>query len=88
MYVSGCHVRTGDFRCRLVHAWGCRLTRVDAIAAEDANGKLWLEITNVDPNQTVDVEASLAGITAKSASGQTLTAPKVDSVNSIEAQTR
>ena len=28
------------------------LPRVDAIAAKDANGKLWLEITNLDPNQT------------------------------------
>ena len=31
------------------------LPRVDAIAAKDANGKLWLEITNLDPNQPVDV---------------------------------
>ena len=27
------------------------LPRVDAIAAKDASGKLWLEITNLDPNQ-------------------------------------
>ena len=44
------------------------LPRVDAIAAKDANGKLWLEITNLDPNEPVEIEASLAGITAKSAS--------------------
>jgi alpha-L-arabinofuranosidase len=61
------------------------LPRVDAIAAKDANGKLWLEITNVDPNQPAEIEANLGGISAKSASGQTLTAPKVDSVNSFEA---
>ena len=61
------------------------LPRVDAIAAKDKAGKLWLEITNVDPNQAVEIEASLAGITAKSASGETLTAPKVDSVNSFDA---
>src|SRR5205085_9038695 len=30
------------------------LPRVDAIAAKDAAGKLWLEITNVDPNQAVE----------------------------------
>jgi alpha-N-arabinofuranosidase len=42
-------------------------------------------MTNVDPNQPVEIEVSLAGITAKSAAGETLTAPKVDSVNSIEA---
>ena len=61
------------------------LPRVDAIAAKDATGKLWLEITNLDPNQPVEIEASLAGITAKSAAGETLTAPKVDSVNTFDA---
>jgi alpha-N-arabinofuranosidase len=61
------------------------LPRVDTIAAKDKSGKLWLEITNVDPNQPVEVEVSLVGITAKSAAGETLTAPKVDSVNSFEA---
>ncbi len=61
------------------------LPRVDAIAAKDANGKLWLEVTNLDPNQPVEIEASLAGITAKSAAGETLTAPKVDSVNTFDA---
>ena len=61
------------------------LPRVDAIAAKDATGKLWLAVTNLDPNQSVEVEASLAGITPKSAAGETLTAPKVDSVNTFEA---
>jgi alpha-N-arabinofuranosidase len=46
---------------------------------------LWLEITNLDPNEPVEVEAGPAGITAKSASGETLTAPKVDSVNTFDA---
>jgi alpha-N-arabinofuranosidase len=62
-----------------------RLPRVDAIAAKDTTGKLWLEITNVDPNQAVDLEVNLTGITGKSASGQTLTAPKVDSINTFDA---
>jgi alpha-N-arabinofuranosidase len=61
------------------------LPRVDAIAAKDANGKLWLEITNVDPNQAVEIEVSLGDITAKSVAGETLTAPKVDSVNTFDA---
>jgi alpha-N-arabinofuranosidase len=59
--------------------------RVDAIAAKDANGKLWLEITNLDPNEPVEIEVGLGGITAKSATGETLTAPKVDSVNTFDA---
>jgi alpha-N-arabinofuranosidase len=61
------------------------LPRLDAIAARDAAGKLWLALTNVDPNQALDVEAGLAGITARSGAGQTLTAPRVDSVNTFEA---
>ena len=61
------------------------LPRVDAIAAKDASGKLWLEITNLDPNQAIEIEATLPGITARSAAGETLTALKVDSVNTFEA---
>jgi alpha-N-arabinofuranosidase len=61
------------------------LPRVDAIAAKDTNGKLWLEITNLDPNQPLEIEAGLSGITAKSATGETLSAPKVDSVNTFDA---
>jgi alpha-N-arabinofuranosidase len=33
----------------------------------------------------VEIGASIAGITPKSAAGQTLTAPKVDSVNTFDA---
>ncbi len=61
------------------------LPRVDAIAAKDTKGKLWLAITNLDPNQPVEIDASVSGINAKSASGETLTAPKVDSVNTFDA---
>ena len=63
------------------------LPRVDAIAAKDATGKLWLEITNVDPNNSVDIEATVTGIKPRSASGETLTAPKVDSINTFETPT-
>ncbi len=61
------------------------LPRLDAIAGKDTAGKLWLGITNVDPNQPVEVEISLTGINAKSARGETLTAPKVDSVNTFDS---
>jgi len=61
------------------------LPRIDAIAAKDTAGKLWLAVTNLDPNQPVEIEANLAGMTAKSAVGETLTAPKVDSVNTFDA---
>ena len=61
------------------------LPRVDAIAARDAAGKLWLAVTNVDPNRPVTIAASVAGLTPRSAAGETLTAPRVDSVNTFEA---
>ena len=60
------------------------LPRVDAIAAKDSAGKLWLAMTNLDPNQPIEIEASLAGMTVKSAAGETLTAPKVDTVNTFD----
>jgi alpha-N-arabinofuranosidase len=60
------------------------LPRVDAIAARDAKGKLWLEFTNLDPNQSIEIETTITGIKAKAAAGETLTAPKVDSVNTFE----
>ena len=61
------------------------LPRVDAIAAKDAAGKLWLAVTNIDPNRPANISANLAGLTPKSAAGETLSAPKVDSVNTFEA---
>jgi alpha-L-arabinofuranosidase len=60
-----------------------KLPRVDALAAKDSSGKLWLEITNVDANESADVEVSLPG-GAKSAAGETLTAPNVDSINTFD----
>jgi alpha-L-arabinofuranosidase len=61
------------------------LPRVDVIAAKDKAGKLWLAITNVDPNQPLNLEANISGLVAKSVVGETLTAPKVDSVNTFNS---
>jgi alpha-N-arabinofuranosidase len=60
------------------------LPRVDAIAARDTAGQLWLAVTNLDPHRPVEIEATLTGVTASAASGRTLTAPRVDSVNTFE----
>jgi len=62
-----------------------KLPRVDAIAARDTQGKLWLAVTNLDPAKPVTIQAALAGAKASSAKGQVLTAPRVDSVNTFEA---
>ncbi len=61
------------------------LPRLDALAARDGSGKLWLEITNIDPEKPVEIDAEIAGMTIKSAKGETLTAPAVDSVNTFMA---
>jgi alpha-N-arabinofuranosidase len=61
------------------------LPRVDAIAARDASGKLWLALTNLDPSRPVTIEASLTGVSPRVVAGETLSAPKVDSVNTFEA---
>ena len=61
------------------------LPRVDAIAAKDTQGKLWLAITNLDANKPITIEAAVAGAAARSAAGETLTAPNVDSVNTFDA---
>jgi alpha-N-arabinofuranosidase len=61
------------------------LPRVDAIAAKDADGKLWLAITNLDPTRPVEIKATLLGVMANCVSGKTLTAPKVDGINSFVA---
>ena len=61
------------------------LPRIDAIAATDRTGKLWLELTNLDPNRPVEVEANVGNADVKSAVGEVLTASKVDSVNTFDA---
>ena len=58
---------------------------VDAIAARDAQGKTWLAITHLDPNRTAQVSIAVAGGKFKRARGETLAAPRVDSVNTFEA---
>ena len=60
---------------------GVTLPRLDAIAARDAQGRLWLSVVNIDPEAAAHVH--LAGF--KAASGEVLTAPRVDSVNSFAA---
>lgn len=65
-----------------VYSFGTEtMPRVDAVAARDASGKLWLALTNVDPNKPA--EFAIAGM--KSAEGKLLTAPNVNSVNSFDA---
>jgi alpha-N-arabinofuranosidase len=61
------------------------LPRVDAIAARDSAGKLWMALTNLDPRRGANVELDVQGASVSRAVGQTLVAPKIDSVNTFEA---
>ena len=64
---------------------GITLPRLDAIAAKDASGTLWLALTNVDPHQPAEIATTLAGFTPRTAAGETLTGAAIDSVNTFEA---
>jgi len=59
------------------------LPRIDAIAARTANGETWLALTNVDPNRAASVTINAPGMS--SATGETLSAPALDSINSFDA---
>ncbi|WP_225205008.1 alpha-N-arabinofuranosidase [Novosphingobium huizhouense] len=58
-----------------------KLPRVDAIAAKDKSGQVWVSLVNVDPDAGTSV--TIPGF--RSASGDVLTAPRVDSVNTFDA---
>ncbi len=61
------------------------LPKVDAIAAKGKDGRIWLSLTNIDPNNAADITANIAGIDATSAVGEVLTAERLDSINTFEA---
>ena len=61
------------------------MPRADVIAAKDKEGKLWLALTNIDPKRAIEFDLALTGLKAGSASGHTLAAPKIDSVNTFAA---
>jgi alpha-L-arabinofuranosidase len=61
------------------------LPRVDAIAAKSADGKLLLEITNLDADNPTTIDVNVTGIAAKSAKAETLTGLAVDSINTFES---
>lgn len=67
------------------YAYGnIRLPRVDALAARDTSGQLWLALVNVDPVRPVRFLAAVDGFNARTAAGELLTAGAVDSHNSFE----
>jgi alpha-N-arabinofuranosidase len=64
------------------------LPGLDAVAARDATGKIWLAVTNLDPEQEARLAIGVDGVAGQTAEGQVLTAAKFDAVNSFEAPDR
>jgi alpha-N-arabinofuranosidase len=61
------------------------LPKVDAIAARGKDGKIWLALTNLDPNNPADITPVVAGVSVKAVVGEVLTAGQVDAINTFEA---
>lgn len=61
------------------------LPKVDAIAAKDKDGKIWLSLINLDPNNSADVTANVTGTIATAAVGEVLTAASFNTINSFDA---
>lgn len=59
------------------------LPAVDAVAARDKSGRIWLSLVNVDPNHPVSIGVSIEGAAVHSANGELLTAATVDAHNSF-----
>ena len=74
------NLQTGEYKLGDI-----TMPQVDALAARAKDGHVWLALTNIDPNRPADVHARVEGTAAKSARGEVLTAPQVDSVNTFEA---
>ena len=59
--------------------------RVDAIAAKDKEGNVWIAIANIDPRRAVRIRVASGGQKNETLRGETLAAPNIDSVNTFEA---
>ena len=61
------------------------MPRVDAMAARDVNGKLWVALTNIDYQRPVEIGLAVKGRQVSAVNGQILAAPQADSVNTLTA---
>lgn len=65
---------------------GVTLPQVDILAARATDGRVWMALTNIDPNRSASVNAKIAGMAVNSATGEVLTADRVDAVNTFGAK--
>jgi len=62
-----------------------KLPGVDAIAARDAKGVVHVALTNLHPTRSARVELEVPGVRPGRVTGETLAAPRIDSVNTFDA---
>ncbi len=62
-----------------------KIPAVSATAARATNGKVYVALVNVLPNEAASVAVTLNGLTAKGVTGRILTAPAIDSHNTFAA---
>ena len=60
------------------------LPQIDAIAARGKDGRIWVALTNIDPNRAKTIKLSLTGSSIVKAEGESLSAPAIDSVNTFD----
>jgi alpha-N-arabinofuranosidase len=56
---------------------------VSAAAVRGTDGKVHVALVNLDPNKAATVSAKLAGLTATAVTGRLLTAPAMNSINTV-----
>ena len=61
------------------------LPRVDAIAARTREGKIALSVTNIDAQHPATVNITLHDLKGARVQGETLSAPKVDGINTFDS---
>jgi alpha-N-arabinofuranosidase len=61
-----------------------KVPAVTASAARGKDGKVYVAVTNLDPNNAAKVSVKLAGVQARGASGQILTANAMNAINTFE----
>lgn len=59
------------------------LPEIDVISARAKDGKIWLSLTNINPEKAIDVEIDISGTKIKSADGHILSADKFNIGNSF-----
>ena len=63
-----------------------RMPALDVTAARDGSGALHVGIVNIDPDESAQLELDLLGFAGRRIGGQLLTAPRMDSRNTLDGR--